>query len=434
MSRITFRIPRTAPLFALLVLLAASSQAQNRSVWQTANDVREGSRGSMVGTVADTNEARNEIQLTPDDASSTVTVLGDTVSTVYTGFGGVINGKPEIFNGSRGFSNVRVGDRIEVRGSGRGTGSIVAEQVSLMGRSIPASQVGVGDTRSSGNISTPTTVPTSSATTNRTSRIDGIVRQVNGADNRVMIETDRREMLTVRGSATTPVYYRNQPYRIRDLETGDRVRIDADTSGGTTNEIMARSIEVVQSVQERSGTGTSVGANGNQVTTISGRVTRVDRAADVVRIDNGRGEVAVDVTAAADSTGRRVRAADLQVGDQVDITGTYSSASDVFVGSTVRFVDQTMTAGSGTRVGTLAPGYVTIYGTITQSLRNAPQLTIRDSSSSASQRIYVLEDFVIRTRTNGYATADKLNENDSVVVKAYRDADGNLIAQTIRVR
>lgn len=428
------RILRTAPLFALVSLLTLSSYGQDRGVWRTANDVREGSRGSIVGTVADTNDARNEIQLTPDDASSTVTVLGDTVATSYTGFGGVINGKPEIFNGSRGFSNVRVGDRIEVRGSGRGTGSIVAEQISLLGRSIPASQVGVGDTRSTGNISTPTTVPSGSSTTARTTRIDGIVRQVNGAENRVVVETDRREMLTVRGSSTTPVYYRNQPYRIRDLETGDRIRVDADTSGGAANELTARSIEVVQSVQERSGAGTTTGSNGNQVTTISGRVTRVDRTADSVRIDNGRGEVVVDLSNGSDPSGRRLRASDVQIGDQVDITGAYSSASDVFIGSTVRFVDQTVTAGSGTRTGTLAPGFVTIYGTITQSLRNAPQLTIRDTSSNASQRIYVLEDFVIRTKTNTYSTAERLNENDSVVVKAYRDADGNLIAQTIRVR
>ncbi|HWS70654.1 MAG TPA: DUF5666 domain-containing protein [Thermoanaerobaculia bacterium] len=412
-------------------LLALSSYGQDRSVWQTANDVREGSRGRMVGTVADTNEANDEIQLTPDDASSTVTVLSDTVSTVFNGFGGVINGKPEIFTGSRGFSNVRVGDRIEVRGTGRGTGSIVAEQISLLGRSIPADPVGVGDTRSPGNISTPTTVATGAGTTSRTTRIDGIVRQVNGADNRVVVETDRREMITVRGSSTTPVYYRNQPYRIRDLETGDRIRIDADTSGGTTNEITARSIEVVQSVQERSGAGTTTGSNGNQVTTISGRVTQVDRAADTVRIDNGRGEVAVDVAGTADPTGRRIRAADLQVGDQVDITGAYSSASDVFVGSTVRFVDQTLSA---TRPVALGPAYVTIYGTVTQSLRNAPQLTVQDSASSTPIRIYVLEDFVIRTKTNGYSTADKLKENDNVVVKAYRDADGNLIAQTIRLR
>jgi len=427
---------RKSLLFLVISLVALSSSGQDRNAWRTAADIMEGSRGSIVGTVADTSEARNEIELTPDDAGSSVTIIGDTVSTIYNGFGGVINGKPEIFSGSSGFSNVRTGDRIEVRGTGRGSGAVAADQVSLLGRSISASQVGVGTTRSPGNISTPATIGTSSGTADRTSRIDGTVRQVNADSNLVVLETDRREMITVRGSALTPVYYRSRPYRIRDLEAGDRIRIDADTSGGTANEIRARSIEVVQSVRESSPTaGSTRGSNGNQVTTISGRVTRVDRGADTVRIDNGRGEVVIDVANAADSTGRRLRSTDFQVGDQVDVTGAYSSASDVFVGSTVRFVDQTVPAGgSGTRAATLAPGYVTIHGTITQSLRNAPQLTIRDSSSNAQQRIYVLEDFVIRTKTNGYSIADKLNENDSVVVKAYRDADGNLIAQTIRVR
>jgi len=40
----------------------------------------------------------------------------------------------------------------------------------------------------------------------------------------------------------------------------------------------------------------------------------------------------------------------------------------------------------------------------------------------------------VKTRTGGYTTADRLTEGESVAVRAYRDADGNFIAQTIRVR
>jgi hypothetical protein len=79
-------------------------------------------------------------------------------------------------------------------------------------------------------------------------------------------------------------------------------------------------------------------------------------------------------------------------------------------------------------------GAVTIYGTVSQSLSNGPQLVIRDSENSQTVRLYVLEDFVVRTRSGGYATADRLREGDPVVVKAYRDADGNYIAQAIRQR
>jgi len=49
-------------------------------------------------------------------------------------------------------------------------------------------------------------------------------------------------------------------------------------------------------------------------------------------------------------------------------------------------------------------------------------------------RINVLEDFLVRNRTGGYTTADHLRNGDNVIVKAYRDADGNYVAQTIRVR
>ena len=48
-------------------------------------------------------------------------------------------------------------------------------------------------------------------------------------------------------------------------------------------------------------------------------------------------------------------------------------------------------------------------------------------------RVNVLEDFVVRGRT-GYTTAGRLKSGDSLVVKAFRDMDGNYIAQTIRMR
>jgi hypothetical protein len=49
-------------------------------------------------------------------------------------------------------------------------------------------------------------------------------------------------------------------------------------------------------------------------------------------------------------------------------------------------------------------------------------------------RIYALEDLPVRTRTGVYTTAMQLHVKDSVVIKAYRDGDGNFIAQTIRIR
>jgi hypothetical protein len=417
---------------AVVSLVAVSSMGQDRNSWRTADDVREGSRGSIVGTVADVDEGTGQIQLVPDDATSAeVTVVTDSLSTIYNGFGGVINGRAEIYVGSKGFSNVRSGDRLEVRGTGRGIGTVFAESVSLAGRAVPAGQVGVGETRSPGNISTGSS-PTRSTAAERPGRIDGTVRTVNGDDNRLVIETDHREMLTIRASGTTPVHYRGNTYRIRDLQQGDRIRVDADTSYGSSSDVQARSIEVTQSVEERGSSGSS--AASGQVTSISGRITSVDKSTDTIRVDNGRGEVAVDIHAASDAGGYRLRTPDLHSGDQVDVTGAYGVSSDVFIASTVRAVKSQEPAAGAHAVSSTAPGYITIHGTITQSLKNAPELTVRDSQTKASYRIYVLEDFIIRTKSGSYTTADRLAENDAVVLKAYRDADGNLIAQTIRMR
>src|SRR5258708_5002476 len=218
---------------AVASLVAVSSIAQDRNSWRTADDIREGSRGSIVGTVADVDEGRGYGEVIPEGArGGEVRVVTDSLSTIYNGFGGIINGRSEIYVGSKGFGNVRAGDRLEARGTGRGTGTVFAEAVSLVGRNAPASQVGVGETRAPGNISTGSS-GTRSSTAERTGRIDGTVRTVNGDDNRFVIETDHREMLTIRGSGTTPVHYQGGTYRIRDLQQGDRIRVDADASAGS---------------------------------------------------------------------------------------------------------------------------------------------------------------------------------------------------------
>lgn len=426
---------RKSATFVSFILLAVSAFGQSGTQWRTSADVREGVRGSVIGTVVDVDEGRNRFTLTPDDDRyGQVTVEGDSVSTQYNGFGGTINGSPEVFVGSTGFANLRPGDRLEVRGVGRNTGVVGAEYVTLLGRPVPANQTGVGQTRTPSTISPPTASGTTPSTTATVpGRIEGIVRQVNAADGRVVIETDRREMITVRGTSSTPVYYRNTVYRLTNLEPGDRIRVESEgaTSGGS--EVRARTIDVIQSMQDTGGSIAQIGS-------VTGRVTSIDRRNNVVRVNNGRSEIRVDLTNAADTSGRRVRAADMQVGDQIDLSGSYSG--DVFVATTVRFGDEA--APSGTTV-TVQPqprpgglpdllGAVTIYGTISQSLSNAPRLVVRDTQNNHTLSLYVLEDFVVRTKSGGYTTADRLKEGDAVVVKAYRDTDGNYIAQTIRMR
>jgi hypothetical protein len=340
----------------------------------------------------------------------------------------VINGQPEIFVGTKGFSNLRLGDRIEVRGFGRGNHVIGAEFVTLLGRSVPASQTGVGDTRPLNTISTPTNAPASSDVTVY-GRIEGVVRQVNADEGRVMVETDRREMINIRATRNTPVYYRNQTYQISNLETGDRVRVDPQSTATSGGEVTARSIEVITSVQE--------GGTTRSVTQVSGTVTRVDRATEMARVDTGRGEIRVDLTNAFDGSGARVRARDLQAGDRVQITGSFGNAADLFAATTVRFLDANDTTTPNplpaTSVNATLP-MVTIWGTVSESLANGPLLVVREQKTNAVFHINVADDLPIKTKSGSYATAERLKNGDLVVVKAYRDADGNYIGQTIRIR
>lgn len=429
---------RKSSLFMVSAFLAVSAFGQSRTQWRTASDISEGARGSAVGSVTDTSEGSNRLTMVLDeDPSGTVYVEADSVTTQFNGFGGTINGSPEIFMGTAGFANLRVGDRIDVRGTGRGRGTIVADTITLLGRNVAAAQTGIGQSRTPGSISTPTargTTPTTSG--DSVGRVEGVVRQINADDGRMVIETGARQMITIRASGATPVYYRNEVYRITNLETGDRIRIEPEAGATAGGEIRARSIEVLQSVQEGGGGASS---SSRQIGNLAGSVTRVDRTANVVRVDTGRGEVRVDLSAAADTQGRRMNAANIQVGDRLNITGTYSG--DVFVASTVRFADDTgairdvpAPPPSSTVRVPVDLGIVTVYATVSQSLASSPQLVVRDTQNDRTLRIYVADDFVVRTKAGSYSTAEKLKENDALIIKAYRDADGNYIAQTIRLR
>jgi hypothetical protein len=422
----------------LALLVSLSSFAEDRSQWKTSSDVTEGVVGSVVGTVTDIQSANRFVVAPDDDKYSTVLVDTDALSTRWNGFGGTINGSPEIFVGSAGFPNLRTADRVEVRGVGRGVGNVRADTITLLGRPVEAPQTGIGQTRDPGNISTPTaSATTPSAAPERLGRIEGVVRSVNAAEGRVVIETDNRALMTIRAGTSTPVRYKGDTYRIANLEQGDRIRIDPESgtvaSGG---EVRARSIDVLQSVQQSGGNSTRGIGN------LTGRVTRVDRANNRVTVDSGRGPVTVDLANAADPTGRRVRATDVMAGDQVDITGAYTN--DVFTATVVRWQDDSGGTGGGTppapaRTATApAPtgyelGTVSIYGTVTQTLKSSPRLVVRDSAGNLV-RIYAVDDLVVKTRTGGYTTANRLTEGESVAVRAYRDADGNFIAQTIRLR
>lgn len=391
----------------------------------------------MVGTVIDIDETRNRLELELDDAAETrVTIQGDSVTTTYHGFGTVIADKPEVFVGSQGFSNLREGDRVEVRGPLHSSGIYNAQRVTLLGRDVPAPTTGVGQTRDpQRDMSTPTG-PATGTTTNATGgRLEGVIREINDRDGTLVVETTGRRLVTVTTRRTTPVWYRGEQYRVQNLEVGDRIRVEADPRTAQADDISATRIDVTMSAQDAGtvpGTGT-----GGTVGLLSGRVTRVEPGLDYIYVDDGRGETRVDMRQAQDARGEMLRARDIRVGERVEISGSLNRVGDMFLASTVRFDAAGGTVGgggAGSTINVTPFGLVTITGTVTETLEDAGTIAFRDRDTNTVHRIWVSGDFVVRTRGNTYVTAEGLRTNDTAVIQAFRDADGNLVAQTIRLR
>lgn len=400
---------RIAPLFLVLALVSLSTFAQT----------------SVTGTVVDVDSAANRLQIETDKEGTRLTVETDAVATQYNGFGSSIAGKPEIFIGSKGFSNIRLDDRIEIRGTTRGRGVVMATDVTLLGRSVPASPTGVGDTRSPTSATTQVDRRTTNQTTTSGRFAEGTVRQVNERENRIVIQTPQRRLITVNASRSTPVYYRGEVYRLTNLEVGDRIRVEVDPRDAQADEISAVRIDVIQDVNADT---TPAPSSGGTVTVMEGRLSRVDTAQNIAWITTRDEEIRIDMNRAEDDDGNRISARDLRVGDTIEVTGSFNRIGDIFLASIVRAPNAGGRQDEFTRYGV-----VTINGTVVETLEDATTLAVRDRDANRVVRLWVTDDFVVRLKT-GTTTADKLRVDDNLRIKAFRDDFGNLVAQTITVR
>jgi preprotein translocase subunit YajC len=401
---------RITPVLAFVLLTALSSFAQT----------------SITGTVVDVDEGSKRLQIETDTERTRLTVETDTVATQYNGFGTVIAGKPEIFVGSKGFSNVRLDDRISIRGTTRGRGVIMATDVTLLGRAVAANPVGVGDTRSPSSATTQVDRRTTAQQTTSGGFAEGTVRQINERENRIVIQTPQRRLITVNASRNTPVYYRGELYRLTNLEVGDRIRVEADPRDAQADEISAIRIDVLQDVQSPEAAAAGSAAT---VTVIEGRVTRVDTTQNVAWIQTRDQEIRVDMNRAEGDDGARMGSGDVRVGDTVEVTGSFNRVGDIFLASTVRAPN----AGRPVVDEFVRYGVVTVDATVVETLQDATTLAVRDRQGNRVVRLWVTEDFIVRLKA-GTTTADKLRVDDNLRIRAFRDDFGNLVAQTITVR
>lgn len=424
---------RSTLMLVITTALAVSSFGQDRPQWRTARDITAGRNGTLVGTVETVDEYRLTFTVRLDDvASSVVRVTTDAGSTSFRSFGDGTSS--DVIRGERGFGRLRRGDRVQVAGVGGSSGSVAASEVRLLGRTSARA---------------PTTRPT-------TGEFEGTVRSVNPTESSIVVETSDRQLITVRGATDTPVYFRGNTYRIRNLEAGDVVRVTPART--VNNDVHARSIDVIRSISDVDT------PNDRTVGALRGRVTRVDSRAETFRLDpeNGR-ELRIDAADALDERGRSLRVSDLNVGDYVEVTGRYDTVGN-FRADRVR-----RTTGRDDGVDRTPPrrdddddddevfdrdddddddeeleerfedaldefATVTLTGRIIESLSSSDYLTVRDENSNRDVLVLVDDELVVRNRAGSYITASQLRIGERISMRAMRHESGVYIAQTIRVR
>lgn len=402
-------------LLVALVLVLCGSVASFGQTWSSAGTVRTGATGTLRGTVTTIDPQLRSFEVRFDDSQSVIRVTPDVVATTFFGFG--TGGAEDRMRGGDGMKQLRAGDRVEVRGVGGSGPSVAATEVRLLGRTTSSSST--------------------TATSVEGSRIEGVVRSIRTRDSEFVIETSDRKMYTVRGTSNTPVYFRGQTFRISNIEVGDTVRVEIDRRDG--GDIRARFVDVISDA-----TPDDVRPSDNRtITSLFGRITRIDDRTRSLRMTDDRGrEVRVDAANARDVNGDRLRITDFQTGDQVEVSGRWSG--DVFIADTVRMGRLGGTRDDDRDVFSDEPRdrveTVVIYGEVEEGLVSGGTLLrvknddVRSRREDEVVQIMVDPDFVVRTRTGDYIVADQLKKEDRVVVKAFRDRDGNLIAQTIRMR
>jgi hypothetical protein len=364
----------------------------------------------MTGTV--TRVETNGFALVSDDESASMTARIETGTA--TRFAGLGVNATETATGNEGLRTLRVGDRVTVSGVGGAAATIRANSVTLIGRAI--------DTRSS------------STSTDSNRFIEGRIVDIRTTDVSFIVQTDSGTRTTVVGTRDTPVTYRGETARIANLEEGDRVRVEIDARL-SSGEIRARRVEVLVDSTPDEGDVSDIRSENY----LTGRVTRVEGNSNrfTLQVDRGAA-VRVEAGRAVDREGRAFRVRDLQVGDRLRVWGSYSnpqtyradriefgSADDVYQDDEFRDRGEDDFDDYST---------VVFYGTVERNPPNEDKITIRDRDSKRDIELVADEEFVVLREGATYLRAAQLRSGDRVVVKAFRDARGRYVAQTIRLQ
>jgi hypothetical protein len=153
-------------------------------------------------------------------------------------------------------------------------------------------------------------------------QVSGAVRSVDTRNQQIAITQSNGQAVTVLYDANTKVVYQNRQYSVPNLESGDQVVANVQTT--QNNQYYTDSITVTQSV-----TTTTSGGNVETQQQLNGTVVSIDRNYGTFVVDIGSGtQITVSMPYGARSTDVQTYN-NLRVGQYIRFYGVYLNSSRV---------------------------------------------------------------------------------------------------------
>lgn len=158
------------------------------------------------------------------------------------------------------------------------------------------------------------------------STVAGEVSSIDTRNQQIVIVTSSNQTGYINYDSNTKVIYQNREYPVSSLERGDRVSMTVQPMGN--NQVYAAQIQVTQSVQDRTGTGTTTTTEGLQ--RLEGTVNSLDRTRGTFELRSGGNTTQVVLNYNASSTVRDYYSR-LRVGDYVRVEGRWIGQNSISV-------------------------------------------------------------------------------------------------------
>ncbi len=229
----------------------------------------------------------------------------------------------------------------------------------------------------------------------------------------------------------TTVQFQGRTYRPEDLERGDQVDVRVQQSGNT---LVAQSVNVVSDVRTSGKPG-----SGTYGSTMHGTVRSVDTGRRTISLDTGYGPYAIvqyDANTPVLYNGRTYAAADLEVGDEIDIRVRNAGSAQPFA------QDITVTrsvSGSGGTYGS-SSATSTVRGTVqsvdttnrTIQISQTNWIAGFDRSAGSGSTLTVRYDTNVSVNVQGQMyPVSGLQRGDVIDVQVQNLGGSNYVAQSI---